>query len=279
MIPLRSANDGTCFCADSKNLWKSSQPFTAAEFPNMVTSGIEANPITVLDFDPVKFGDEFVPAAALELPEVSPGSFSLRGRGTRRYLTWLERPGVIELTVTGGLIAHYRDRDNVKLRLFFAQEATLEPVAEVKACLPDGQEYRVTLRSPHAGRHTTGVKIWGEHKLLNCRMFSRMLQLIAWRLVGVGGSPDPAETRDRRSPASRSLCKRSPTRAGSGDPPRAKIFTARVSRPRRNARPQVSRIAFPLQAARSGRGRETRRRAKMFTALVGIPWKCLTGAT
>ena len=57
------------------------------------------------------------------------------------------------------------------------------------------------------GRETTGVNIWAEHKLLNCRMFSRMSQLIAWRHMGCG-----------------------------------------VSRPRQNARPQVSPIAFPLQS-------------------------------
>lgn len=142
---------------EERNPWKSSQPYSAAELESMVTAGIAANPIMTLDFEPVKFSDELVPASALGLPTVSTGSLSLRGRGTRRYVTWLEQPGRIELEVTGGLIAHYRDRGNVKLRLFSAREATLEPVAHDESVPPDGQTYRVTLQSPHAGLHTLEV--------------------------------------------------------------------------------------------------------------------------
>ena len=62
------------FCAGSKNLRKSSQPFTAAELENMVTSGIEANPITVLDFDPVKFSDEWCPPPLWSCPKCHPAA-------------------------------------------------------------------------------------------------------------------------------------------------------------------------------------------------------------
>jgi hypothetical protein len=61
------------------------------------------------------------------------------------------------LRVTGGLIAHYRDRGNVKLRLFSSREATLEPVAQDESVPPDGQQYRVLLRSPYEGLHTLEV--------------------------------------------------------------------------------------------------------------------------
>ena len=94
---------------------------------------------------------------ALNLPEVPAGSFSLRGRGTRRYLVWLNKPGEIVLRVTGGLIAHYRDRGNVKISLFSPQEATLQPVAHDESVPPDGNEYRVTLKTPYEGLHTLQV--------------------------------------------------------------------------------------------------------------------------
>ena len=82
---------------------------------------------------------------------------------------------------------------------------------------------------------TTGVNIWGEPKLLNCRMFSRMLQLIAWRLVGLGaGLPTP------------------PKRATAGLPHRL-----------------LSAIAV-----RSGRGRETRaQREDVYSTGMSTPEK------
>lgn len=142
---------------EEENPWKSSAPFTDRELEQMVAAGIAANPIAVLNFEPAAFGGELVPATALNLPDVTPGRFSLKGRGTRRYLTWLQAPRTLELRVTGGLIAHYRDRGNVKIRLFSSQEATLEPVAQDESVPPDGQEYRVTLRSPFGGLHTLEV--------------------------------------------------------------------------------------------------------------------------
>jgi len=142
---------------EGKNPWKSSEPFTESELQQMVSAGIAANPVLVLDFEPIEFSDELVPAAALGLPEVPPGSLSLRGRGTRRFLTWFEQPGALEVRVTGGLIAHYRDRGNVKLRLFSPREATLEPVAHDESVPPDGKEYLVTLKSPYGGLHALEV--------------------------------------------------------------------------------------------------------------------------
>lgn len=142
---------------EGKNPWKSSAPFTAAELARMVDEGIAANPIMTLDFEPVDFSRELVRAAPLKLPEASPGSFSLRGRGTRRYLIWLDKPGQLVLRVTGGLIAHYRDRGNVKISLFSPQEATLEPVAHDESVPPDGNEHQVALKTPYGGLHTLEV--------------------------------------------------------------------------------------------------------------------------
>ncbi len=143
---------------EDEHPWKDSTPFSEEELGEIVSAGIEANPIQVLDFEPVAYSEELVPAAEkLDLPEVTPGNFRLRGRGTRRFHTWLDEPGEITLKVTGGLIAHYRDRGNVQLRLYSSKEATLEPVDTDDSVPPDGNEYEVTLRSPYSGYHILEV--------------------------------------------------------------------------------------------------------------------------
>lgn len=147
---------------EPQNPWKSSAPFTRQELAAMVSGGIAANPIAVLDFEPVEYSAALVPAAALNLPEVAQGTFSLRGRNMRRFLVWLDKPGSVELQVTGGLIRGYRDRGNVKISLFSPLEATLEPVACDESVPPDGETRPVTLRSPYAGLHTLQVSDGGD---------------------------------------------------------------------------------------------------------------------
>jgi hypothetical protein len=141
--------------AESENPWKSSEPFTDSELAAMVSTGVAANPFTRLDFTPVQFSEDLVPAKALNLPPVTPGSFSLVGRSTRQFLTWLDEPGEIELKVTAGLM--YRDRGNVKISLLSPKEATMEPVAYDESVVPDGNEYRIPLRSIFNGLHTLEV--------------------------------------------------------------------------------------------------------------------------
>ena len=58
----------------------------------------------------------------------------------------------------------------------------------VRTAAKECQAAKTTRR---VGLVSTGVNIWGEHKLLNCRMFSRMLQLIASRTMGSAGLPTP----------------------------------------------------------------------------------------
>ncbi len=142
---------------EEENPWKDSRPFDRSELEQMVRAGVKANPIMQRDFQPVEFSDRLAPASRLNLPEMPLGSLSLRGRGTRRYLIWLEQPGSFQLGVTGGLIAHYRDRGNVKLRLYAAAEATLEPVARDDSVPPDGKQHWVSLQSPYDGLHTLEV--------------------------------------------------------------------------------------------------------------------------
>lgn len=141
---------------EEENPWKSSEPFTEQELATIVEQGIEANQPTVLDFEPVEYSEDLVPAAAaLELPEVSRGRLANTFRGRQKFYTYLpEARRAIELEVTGGLIAHYRDRGNVNIRLYADQEATLDPVAQDRSVPPDGEPRTVTLDTPYDGLHT-----------------------------------------------------------------------------------------------------------------------------
>jgi len=163
---------------EERNAWKSSEPFREEEITALLAAGIEAHRMTVLDFEPVPYSQELVPAAAaLGLPEVPLGSFgSFRGRHTA--FTWFppDQPE-LALRVTGGLIAHYRDRGNVRLALYSPDEVTLQPVAVDEHVPPDGNEYPVVLRSPYRGLHRlewsdggdrTSI-VWPEHQPLTMR--------------------------------------------------------------------------------------------------------------
>jgi hypothetical protein len=147
---------------EDKNPWKSSAPFAAAEVAAFVSAGVAAHQVDEPGFTPVHFSGDLVPARALGLSAVTPGTFSLRARGLRQYQLWLDRPGTLDLRVTGGLIAHYRDRGNVKLRLFSPKEVTLEPVATDESVPPDGKEHAVALKSPYDGLHSLQVTDGGD---------------------------------------------------------------------------------------------------------------------
>lgn len=154
---IRIPDEAAWSVPEAENPWKSSQPFGRSELEQIVRAGVDANPILQMEFQPVEFSDRLAPASRLDFAEVPDGSLSLRARGTRRYLIWLQQPGAIRLGVTGGLIAHYRDRGNVKLRLYSSAEATLEPVAQDESVPPDGRQHWVSLRSPYDGLHTLEV--------------------------------------------------------------------------------------------------------------------------
>ncbi|HJZ60085.1 MAG TPA: DUF4838 domain-containing protein, partial [Gemmataceae bacterium] len=149
--------------AEGKNPWKSSAPFTAEEIEGFVADGIKRHPLVKLDFEPVKFGTDLVPAAGpLNLKDTGPGELG-PGRGVQTFLTYIEKgPATIELAVTGGLIAQYRDRGNVKIELTKlggpspnGEKETL--VATDRSTLPDGKEYPVKLAVKEPGLYRLTV--------------------------------------------------------------------------------------------------------------------------
>ncbi|WP_153555522.1 DUF4838 domain-containing protein [Roseimaritima sediminicola] len=134
--------------------WQSSEPFTAAEIAEILSAGIAANEPTVLDFAAKRYSEDLVPASGLGLSPVPPGRYDPRGRGRQQVFTWLaEDQREVRLDVTGGLIAHYRDRGNVRFWLYSPKEATLEAVDEDRSVPPDGQPRQVVLSSPYSGLH------------------------------------------------------------------------------------------------------------------------------
>ena len=142
---------------EGKNPWKSSAPFTGEEIATLLQAGIAANQPSEPGFTTVEFSDELIPATPLKLATPAPGAFALTGRGTRAYYIWMDKPGALTLKVTGGLIAHYRDRGNVKLDLFSPKNVTLDAAAHDASTPPDGQQYTVTVQSPFDGLHTLQV--------------------------------------------------------------------------------------------------------------------------
>ena len=141
---------------EGKNPWKSSEPFSDSELTAFVKEGVEGNALAELKFEPVKFGDDLVAATPLQLPAKPPGDLGA-GRGTQTFYTYLKKANdVIEINVTGGLIAHYRDRGPVKLALFKiggeSDTGELETlVTEDRSVLPDGATHLVKLRAKQAG--------------------------------------------------------------------------------------------------------------------------------
>lgn len=147
--------------AEAKNPWKSSQPFTATELTAILTEGIKSRPLAQRDFEPVVFGMDLVPARSLRLAEVKPAA-ELRGRGTQTYYAWIDNSASpLELKITGGLIAHYRDRGNVHVKLWNSG-ADAKPVAEDRSTPPDGKERTIRLTAPSAGLYRLTVSDGGD---------------------------------------------------------------------------------------------------------------------
>ena len=143
--------------------WKSAQPFSDEEIEQFLEQGVAKHEVMVMDFDPVTFSEDLVPAAeTLALRHVPTGNFGRdnKFRGRYRFFTWLRPPEQsVSLDVTGGLIERYRDRGNVKFQLYAAKEATLEPVDTDASTPPDGTTYTVVLESPHDGLHEV---VWSD---------------------------------------------------------------------------------------------------------------------
>lgn len=142
---------------EGKNPWKSSEPFTQQELAAFLAEGIERYPLANIDFKPVAYSDDLVPAAAkLKFPDAPVGKWGA-ARGKQVFYTYIDNaPAEISLLITGGMIAHYRDRGNVKVDLWkiggASQTGEKESlVAQDRSVPPDGTEHAVKLAVKEPG--------------------------------------------------------------------------------------------------------------------------------
>lgn len=140
---------------EDRNPWKSSQPFAPGELNQFLEEGIGRYQPIELDFEPREYGERLVTVPDLNELEGSAGPVS-RGRGSRAWYTLLQAPGPLELTITGGLIAHYRDRGNVKVRVSRIGGASstgeqVTVIAEDSSVPPDGKARTVRFELDESG--------------------------------------------------------------------------------------------------------------------------------
>ena len=141
---------------EDRNPWKDSRTWSADELREMLRAGIAAN--GTIDFEPLLFSRNLVPARNLAPADAKPLPDSSTSRGRHEILTWFDKaPTTLRLKVTGGLIAHYRDRGNVRLELLCLRAAAPETVARAEVP-PDGRPRDVVLKSDYAGFHKLVVE-------------------------------------------------------------------------------------------------------------------------
>ena len=145
---------------EEKNPWKSSVPYADLELADYLRRGIAGH--TLRDFEQVHFSKDFIPAGRLNLTKITGDSNSVTGRGIQTFYTWIERaPATIELKITGGLIAHYRNRGNVKVDLWKVSKDSDTPQNQVSLSHaespPDGVRRLIKLHTQHTGLHKITV--------------------------------------------------------------------------------------------------------------------------
>jgi hypothetical protein len=137
---------------EPKNPWKSSEPFSHGDIQKFIGEGIATNKL--LDFVPVQFSDDLVPATPLKLSSGKPGGFNMI-RGSQDFYTWVEKaPATITLQAVGGQI--YKDRGEAKFELFPIAEAEMKSVAAAGVA-PDKEAHEVQLKTTFPGLHRLNV--------------------------------------------------------------------------------------------------------------------------
>ncbi|MGK0197050.1 MAG: hypothetical protein ACI91J_000315 [Yoonia sp.] len=142
----------------TSNPWKNETRYSPGEIALLLDEGIENRNLIELDFEPSDFSANLVPATPLKLAVTKPGSAET-ARGQRRWFTYVaDSTKDIKLTITGGLIAHYRNRGNVKVQLWqiggasrTGERETL--ITENNTVPPDGKPRTIHLKVANPGLH------------------------------------------------------------------------------------------------------------------------------
>jgi len=138
---------------DRTNPWKAGPALVRADFEKWTTAGIATRKL--LDFAPIAYSTNLVPATPLKLPDAKTGSAGLYSRGPRTYFTWIEKePAAIELKAKAGII--YNSRGPAKLDLYPTAETEGQAVAHAEVT-PDKADHAITLRTTFAGLHRVEV--------------------------------------------------------------------------------------------------------------------------
>ncbi len=133
---------------EPKNPWKSSQPFAPEEIEGFIAAGVTS--YKLVNFEPVAFSSNLVPAGKLNLPRVPLGSFAVT-RGTQGFYTWIaEAPAQIALKVKTG--STHDNLGDTKIALYSLSGAIPRAVDNA-AVPPDKQEHEVILRTTLPGLH------------------------------------------------------------------------------------------------------------------------------
>ena len=134
---------------EKTNPWKAGPALTRGDFEKFTTEGIANRKL--LDFAPVSYSTDLVPAAPLKLPAAKAGSAGIYSRGARTYYTWVDKePAALALRAKGGII--YNSRGPAKIDLFPAAEPEGKAVAHAEIT-PDKAEHPLTLKTTFTGLH------------------------------------------------------------------------------------------------------------------------------
>lgn len=150
------------------NLWKVNAPIGPAEIQNIVSEGVRNNKL--LDFEPVGYSDDLVPATKLKLQAVDAGGAE-RMRGVQNYYTWAAKEGeTFTLQVSAG--HSYQNRGPAKVELFAVEEKAADEAVEEDAndeapivppalasaeVPPDATEHAVQLKAGRLGLYRIQV--------------------------------------------------------------------------------------------------------------------------
>jgi len=132
---------------EGKNPWKSSAPFTTGELDGFLHAGIQNRKL--LDFTPVSFSADLVPATPLQLTSGALGTMGIYSRSPRNYYSWIEKaPATFALKVTAGII--YQTNGSTTIDLYPAAETEGKSVAHGEVA-PSRTAESVELKSTFPG--------------------------------------------------------------------------------------------------------------------------------
>jgi len=148
--------------ADPAHPLKNDAPFTEAEIGELLERGIAANQPEELNFTPVAFSEDLVPAAtALGLTDGEPGAYPPVPQDRQTWYLWVaQAPAEIPLKVTVKKVWALRPHH---ITLHSPLAPGVEPVDESRAVQPDGKTYDVVLKTPHAGLHRLDIRDGGDY--------------------------------------------------------------------------------------------------------------------